>query len=421
MNKTQLKFFIVLFFCTASFTLAQDMDYAKKIIKDLSSPEFKGRGYIGKGDSIAAVYLSEEYKKIGLEKYNKSFYQHYTTPINTMPNNPVFYFQEDTLKPGYDYIIIPNSPEFNGNINIKTITPEILTNKWVYHPFKNSSYENQLMMIDSNGLNNQELFTFAQWILKDNYYNAKGIIEVSDHLKFTARTKMKDYIHIMVKPECVPQKVDSVYLKIENQFIEEYKTQNIIGYLPGKSDSIIAFTAHYDHLGFLGETMYPGANDNASGVSMVLNFAKKFAKKKKRKYTYVFILFSGEEAGLLGSQHCAGNPPFDLNKIMYLFNFDMVGTGTEGLFMFNGNEYPSLKNDMQKINEKNSFVTEIFPTNATYGSDHASFYHKGVKSVFFYTRGGNDDYHMPSDTYDCVTFQQYEGLYKLIETYIKER
>ncbi|NJO68366.1 MAG: M28 family peptidase [Bacteroidetes bacterium] len=93
----------------------------------------------------------------------------------------------------------------------------------------------------------------------------------------------------------------------------KHNARNVIGYLPGETDTFIVFTAHYDHLGYMGRnTMFPGANDNASGTSMVLDLIRELSEKKNHRYSYAFMLFSGEEAGLLGSTHYVQHPYFPL-------------------------------------------------------------------------------------------------------------
>jgi Zn-dependent M28 family amino/carboxypeptidase len=122
-------------------------------------------------------------------------------------------------------------------------------------------------------------------------------------------------------------------IDVDNEYFKEYRTKNIAAFLQGETDSFIVFSAHYDHLGEMGKGIYfPGANDNASGVALVLNLVKHFAKnKKKLKYSIAFLFFSGEELGLLGAKYYANNPLFPLSKIKFLVNLDMVGSGDKGI------------------------------------------------------------------------------------------
>ena len=178
-------------------------------------------------------------------------------------------------------------------------------------------------------------------------------------------------------------------------------------------------TAHYDHLGMIGDIMYPGANDNASGVSMVLNLAKYYSKKNNNKYTMVFVLFSGEEAGLIGSKYMADNPPFDLSKVKTLLNFDMIGTGDDGVYMLNAKEYPVIDTIMIEMNKNQKYFDVMHSSTATYSSDHASFYDKGVAAVFIYAAGNNENYHQPQDKFDDLSFAAYKDIYKFVIDFVK--
>ena len=392
--------------------MSQDMDYTYKVIKELSSEKYFGRGYVNNGDSLASVFIANECELIGLSKYNNSFFQEYETSINSYLKIPELVFGDNVLTYAADFIAIPNSANADGWYKVKWVTANTLTNSWALKHFLNEKHSDEFICIDSTGLNNQELYKFANVVFSKNYIEAKGIIEGASSLKYTARTELKDHVHIQIKPNQIDINADSVYVKIENNFIESYKTRNVIGYKKGISDSIIMFTAHYDHLGMVGNVMYPGANDNASGVSMVLNLAKYFAKKKENYYTMVFALFSGEEAGLLGSKYMASNPPFDLSKIKILMNFDMIGTGDDGIYMLNAKEYPHIDSLFNKMNLKKKYFDVMHSSKATFSSDHASFFEKGVNAVFVYAAGNNQNYHQPEDKFTDLTFAEYKDIYK---------
>lgn len=415
------KIFILLsalFFSYLSF--AQNMEYTNMIIRELSSEKYFGRGYTNKGDSLAADFLASEFEQIGLEKYFNSYFQYYTTDINRYTKKPEFGFGDTKLEVANDFISIPNSAEANGEYKIEWITARTLTNPWVLKHFLKEDHPESFICIDSTGLNNEELYKFANIIFSKNYVNAAGVIEASPRLKYTARTEISNHIHIQVLPEVIDTEAESIYVNIENDFVEDYKTQNLIGYIEGKSDSIIMFTAHYDHLGMIGDIMYPGANDNASGVSMVLNLAKHFSSKKKLPFTMVFVLFSGEEAGLLGSEYMAENPPFELTKVKTLINFDMVGTGDDGIYMLNAAEYPNIETLFNKMNEKKKYFDVMHCSGASYSSDHAPFYEKGVKAVFIYAAGDNSNYHQPQDEISDLTYAEYEDIFKFCVDLVKE-
>ncbi len=166
---------------------------------------------------------------------------------------------------------------------------------------------------------------------------------------------------IMLKASACKDSIVKMQIKIRNRYLNGYRTQNIIGYIPGTTcpDSFLVFTAHYDHLGLMGKnTYFPGANDNASGVAMVLNLARYFNAHPQR-FSVAFIFFSGEELGLLGSGYFTENSPIRLSAIKFLVNLDLVGTGSDGITVVNAKEYPDQFDKLCAINDSGGFVNDI--------------------------------------------------------------
>jgi len=192
-----------------------------------------------------------------------------------------------------------------------------------------------------------------------------------------------------------------------------YACKNIIGVLEGSgplAGETVVLGAHYDHLGFGGrgslakdenkKQIHPGADDNASGTTTVLELARRFAAIKERKgRRLVFMLFSGEERGLLGSKHyCNKEPLFPLESTVAMVNVDMVGRlkDQEPKLWVGG---VATGKGLEPLVEKltGEFGFELKPTKAGYGpSDHDSFYRKKVPVLFLFT-GYHEDYHRPTD------------------------
>jgi len=97
---------------------SQDLDYAKSVVRTLASPELKGRGYVENGNLLAADYLSGEYKNIGLEPLEKSFYQKFNIPVNTFPGELSVKINDENLKPGIDFLIESSSPGIKGKFTV---------------------------------------------------------------------------------------------------------------------------------------------------------------------------------------------------------------------------------------------------------------------------------------------------------------
>jgi peptidase M28-like protein/PDZ domain-containing protein/PA domain-containing protein len=185
----------------------------------------------------------------------------------------------------------------------------------------------------------------------------------------------------------------------------ERRADNIIGLLsgtdPALAGAVVVVGAHYDHLGRVNGTVYPGADDNASGTAMVLGLARAFAAAGGAPRTMVFVLFSGEELGLLGSAHYVAHPPLPLDRTVAMVNFDMVGRLRDNRVSVSGIESAAgLRAAVATAGAGSPLKLDL--RDSPHGpSDHVRFYTAGVPVVFFNT-GRHDDYHKPSDTADRV-------------------
>ncbi len=195
---------------------------------------------------------------------------------------------------------------------------------------------------------------------------------------------------------------------------------NVIGFMDNNAETTIVIGAHYDHLGMGGEgslyrgetkAIHNGADDNASGVAVMLNLVKELQNKNTHN-NYLFISFSGEELGLLGSNYFVKNPTINLENINYMINMDMVGRLNEEkvLAVFGVGTSPifsqtlfSNKTDFS-ITEKESGVGP---------SDHTSFYLMDLPVLHFFT-GQHEDYHKPGDDIEKLNFEGMEDITQYI-------
>ena len=187
-----------------------------------------------------------------------------------------------------------------------------------------------------------------------------------------------------------------------------------------KKDSFIVVTAHYDHLGGMGKkTFFPGANDNASGVSMLLNLAQHFSKpENKSSYSLVFIAFAGEEAGLIGSEYYVNHPLFPLAQIKFLINLDLLGTGDDGIMVVNATEYKQPFEKLKSINDQKKYVAKIGERGKAKNSDHYYFSENGVPCFFIYTLGGVSYYHDVFDKAATLPFTDYDDVFFLLRDFV---
>jgi hypothetical protein len=195
--------------------------------------------------------------------------------------------------------------------------------------------------------------------------------------------------------------------------ISYVQATNVVGFLDNGSDKTIVFGAHYDHLGKGDQgssleansvgNIHNGADDNASGTAGLIEMAKFYAKNKiKEKHNFLFIGFSGEELGLIGSKYYADNATIDLKSVNCMINMDMIGRyrddkgltiGGWGTSSFWGKNIPQLAiNQGVKYNIDSAGVGP---------SDHTSFYLKNLPVLFFFT-GAHQDYHKPSDDANLI-------------------
>lgn len=212
-------------------------------------------------------------------------------------------------------------------------------------------------------------------------------------------------------------------------FIES-TTSNIIGriegYDPAISHEYVVIGAHYDHLGMGDEnslftsrepTIHPGADDNASGTAGVLELAKRFSSTPTRR-SLVFMTFSGEEKGLIGSKRWTTTPTMPLNNAIAMINMDMIGRLTGNKLNVQGiGTSPQWKSIVDSVNSTRGF--KISTTSDGFGpSDHSSFTAKKVPVLFFFT-GLHSDYHRPSDTWDKINAEGESRILDFVEQTIR--
>lgn len=373
----------VVLYCTQ--LPAQDTTYARKIIKQLTSKKLLGRGYVNNGVNKAASLISKELKTIGLSSFGKTYSQFYTFPVNTFPGKMFVSIDGKELTAGKDYLIYPTA---------KTLKTGF-----------------QLFKLDS--------LTYGT---SDGRRETPVKIKLQKKLTYTVGTKTTDDVVIEVLKSSVGDNLQNMDVIFENKFIEHFKSQNIIAYVKGKTkpDSFLVFTAHYDHLGAMGKnTYFPGANDNASGVSMLLDLTK-YYQKNPSNYSVAFIFFSGEEAGLLGSKYYSENPLFPLSKIKFLTNLDLLGTGDDGIMVVNAHVFKEQFEKLKTINDSKNYVSQIKMRGKAANSDHYWFTEKNVPSFFIYTMGGIQAYHDIYDVEQTLPLTDYNDVFKLLVNFYKD-
>jgi hypothetical protein len=249
---------------------------------------------------------------------------------------------------------------------------------------------------------------------------------VSDDIFFICNKDMKEIfanIDRNIKPAsfCTGVKMQ---LKAFSTYHPEGKGCSVIGKIPGtnpdlKEESVV-IGGHLDGVGFIGDNVFSGALDNASGIADILAAAKALGLSGiKPERTIIFIFTGGEEVGLFGAKEYVKNPTLPLEKIVCYINLDMVGNGT-GIIIANGNSYPELLECFQDANTE--YIHRPFTSSEKrpyYGrprTDSGPFDEAGVKNMSIYTSGAYKQgfYHLPDDKPETITTQVMEDVAKML-------
>lgn len=366
---------------------AQDSTFARQVIRQLASPEFHGRGHEFRGDSLAAAYLRNKMREIGLQPLADNYFQHYSYTTYAVEKEVRLAINKQKLVPYQDFRITYLN-------RIKD-----LGSRQTYHRLKNG------ICIWLVGVDKLDTYSPLSTVLRAGVADPKRGIAIE-----VLNTKL-------------PKRVRKIDVDLDLNVHTPHYTQNVMGFIPGESDSMIVFCGHYDHCGSMGPDIYfPGAHDNASGCAAVLDIARRFALTKPH-YTMVFMLFSGEESGLKGSEYASKHPPVDLAKVKLLCNIDMFCGGDDGIMVVNSQSETTrwFLDQLNAANSQMNLTKEVKSRPNAANSDHYWF-SKLCPAVFVYTLGGrHGDYHTPTDTCESCGLDNYENLIGLLTNWIHQQ
>ena len=405
----------------------------KEFTKTLCSQEFHGRGYVNNGCNIAADYIIKTFQEIGLAPINGTYAQEFSFDVNTFPSFCSIKLDSLTLQPGIDFLVNPSSgstcvlaacPEgktfpilFIDAVNFFSNKKKILGLRTEFD-FKKDS----VLVVDLTNCKEQEIKEIRKELTV--LANYRPVVEITGE-KFTWSVSQRAFLfpYIQIQKKVFSLSQDSIFINIENKFLENFTAKNIFGEIPArkKTDKAIIITAHYDHLGRMGkETYFPGANDNASGNGMLLSLIEKLIRKPLKNYNIVFVAFAGEEAGLIGSEFMVNHPLFPLKNIRFLLNLDIMGSGEDGITVVNSSLFEKEFKVLCDLNLKRKLIKQIKPRGPAANSDHYHFTQNGVPSFFIYTMGPNKHYHDVYDTYEELSFDAFNSLSKLLESFLRK-
>lgn len=198
---------------------------------------------------------------------------------------------------------------------------------------------------------------------------------------------------------------------MEGQALSTYGENILVRRKGLRADSAWVIGAHYDHLGRMGSATFWGANDNASGTAFLLALAERLTRQDSLPYDVWLVAFDAEELGLVGSQVWVTQPPYPLERLRGMLNFDLLGFGEKGVAVVGGSDQPDFWSRIDRLREKTGWNPPLLVRPTAPNSDHYPFRLKGVPALFFYLQGGPGYYH---DIHDKPRTLTWAGTYPLL-------
>jgi aminopeptidase YwaD len=426
----KFSYFLISFFvslCCGFITKAQFKENAKPILDSLCSPAMCGRGYVNNGVNKAADYLAREFNKVGLKHFDDDYFQNYLIDVNTI-QKVTCKLDGITFEAGDKFLVEADCPSFSGKFKILpfSITNEVdLT---LLNLKLNIGFEPNEALLIKNAEDREALKKLKQNIAQLKKTLPLIIYSSSKKLLWTVAESASNQPSLTF-PDTIISQADEIEISVESKAIRNFNCKNLIGYVPAKSiatkrnkkavtKECVVFSAHYDHLGMMGEKAYfPGASDNASGISMLLNLAK-YYKNNPQNVNIVFLLFSGEEAGLKGSEYYVSNPIFPLENIKFLINVDIMGNAEAGITVVNGEKEKKAFDQLVAINKEKKYIPEVKIRGKAANSDHYHFSESNVPAIFIFSNGGVGFYHDVWDKPNTISLANYDGVAKLLIDFV---
>lgn len=432
------------------FVFAQSCDKVnKKMVKrlqadieTLASDQMEGREPGTTGEIKARDYLVKRMKEIGLSPKGSDGYIQafsYLEKVKRNLNKINLSLNDKTLQLNHQYY--PTELSANGNISD---VPVLSVAHGIHLPQEGySDYER--LDIEINGYIAlmdiakpsalkvaPDLLTRAIEALDRGavalllYSSAKG-----NHIPPSSFRKISSIgIPVIFLKNKAFEAVPADYIENASISVAQYeaptKAHNVIGYIDNGAENTVAIMGHYDHLGYGGEgshykgprKIHNGADDNASGTAAILELAYFFQNNKiKENNNFLFIAFSAEEKGLIGSNYYVQNPTHALTKINYVINIDMIGRMEDNMALTIEGTGSSLvwEASLKEIE------CDAFPLNLKKRengpSDHKAFYYSGIPALHFWT-GKHNDYHRPTDDVEKINFEAESRIISFIQELI---
>jgi hypothetical protein len=410
----------ILFLFLTTICQAQQ-DFGLTITKELCSEKYDGRGYVNDGHLKAAGFVKDKFIEYGLKPIGNDYFQPFQISVNTLPGEATVSLDGKKLEIGKDFIYDANSGPAMG-----VFTPVFITSDKEFFNFEFGSESREgkvIVLIDPASKDIDTNQMYRDWKYKGAQL-APVICLTNSKFTWTVGRTSFDYPIIELRDSVFVTQLNKdskISIHVETKFLNNLTTNNVIGKIEGKcKKKTIVISAHYDHLGRMGNDAYfPGANDNASGTAMMLYLAKYYSEHQP-PCNLVFMSFAAEEVGILGSKYYVDHPLFPLKDIDFLINLDILGTGEEGITVVNGAVYEKQFKKLSKINTKEGYLNKVKIRGKAANSDHYFFSEAGVPSIFIYTMGGVSYYHDIYDKAETLPLNEFDDLAKLLVDFVRK-
>ncbi|MEL6593579.1 MAG: M28 family peptidase [Bacteroidota bacterium] len=423
-----LSFLLLFSLAVQGQSASEVLKFARAEIDTLCSTTFAGRGYIDNGHRKAATYLAHRFQEMGAESMREQaamgierYFQPFDFSINLIKKTSLS-LNGQKMKPGLDYIV--NSYSGNGLQQGK-----VLDLKYGLKP--KASIKGKIVLFRAgwpakiaNDSEKREAYKALsrvdQRIAAILAYQPRAIIVIQPKLTASFARETLPLPIVEVRAESITRKVKKAAIFVEAG-MTQINSQNVICQVRGteQPDSVIIVSAHYDHLGMQGSSIFPGANDNASGTSMLLSMVEYFVKHPQR-YTMVFIAFGAEETGLIGSNYYVNRSPVvALSQTRFILNIDLMGNGIDGITAVGGRDFPNYFERLVALNDTMQSVPKVKSRSNAPNSDHYFFLKNGVPGFFIYTLGGPPHYHDINDNPSTIVLSRYAEVRELLIKYLE--
>jgi aminopeptidase YwaD len=446
--RTHFLIFLLLFVASANAQKLKKEDKTvianlQKNIQILASDSLEGRRTGTAGEQKAVAYISNEFKNAGLlPKGSNGYLQPFEINEGKQINPATkLIIDGQSLSPGKHFIPFA----FSANQRVEALPsmaiqevgmPWFIDVKEIVEAQANNPHFDIYSYVKTKAKDAKQkganaLFVYNSSNVKDNIEieSKDGSGEVSLPVVYLTKEAVSKYFNDTQATLDINLKVD-IGIKKRNG-------TNVVGFIDNKAKNTVVIGAHLDHLGYgednnsldRAKQVHNGADDNASGIAGVIELAKMLQASPLKQNNYLFLAFSGEELGLIGSKYFVEHPTIDLNTISYMINLDMIGRINESnpSLIVGGFGTSSAWTTMYAATGKRGIYTSTltfkFDSSGVGPSDHTSFYLKDIPVLFYFT-GVHSDYHKVSDDFDKINYAGelniLKHIYSVIEFQNKE-